>query len=810
MDEGWNPVLEQPEAGSASQDDDESNTEPELQSPKHESPPLKAEPVKSSTPVKSATEPEAPQIKPVVLNLGPNPVKTQTTNGKRKIDEVSNKSNEPVAKRMLTAPMLRTVKLKDGRTVVLKDGKIVATIKSKEATSGAEPVKKAPAKTLSAPVTGKPRTFPTSKPPPIQPNTGEAPPAVGYPMQPMGYPNPYSAPSYYAPQHYPQHTQPVPGYNMVQHARSAPPPEVPAPASRSPEKECAAKRESRWGEAKKYDLKAVVDACCKFLESRTPDDAMQRWKFQGINGYQIRKSLQKNFPYIKVSDFEVERWEEFVLKHVPNSEMVGLNVRLKPSIPNELKRPMEVVVKYLKKHEPKRVEDRVFWKGVGLSVLLGHVQKECPNFKFQRWYKKWKKFVAEIPECQFFQEGNSVSVRLFVENRTEIFERESIRKEVQRVQVSRTKSAAKSLETMTGDISMRMVEKESVTLFDILGQCPIEFPARGPRCTHIQPFELSNYLKNNMFPSAQDESPRWRCQICGEMCRKEEVYIDGFWKKVIEFQEVKNSTPNVVFLYPDGQVGFKRDSEIVKFEILNEQEKIAGRKKEWEVVVLPVTDRFEAEDAEDEPEKKSPSKDNSVPNSSPDTINDDKETIDRSKDNDKTDEQICKKENEEKIETFPPVPMRSTQKNRRKGSSEHKRSISRQKKRRSRSLEKRSNSYERRRPKDHRRGRRRWDHSEEKSRRRRRRSRSRQRERRKTKPTRNPSPAPMENDDNIAVSTSLLDLYEEMVSNTLSTKRGEITIEEAKQLAKLQSQCCVEEPQHLEVLRRLGLSMPSR
>ena len=77
---------------------------------------------------------------------------------------------------------------------------------------------------------------------------------------------------------------------------------------------------------------------------------------------------------------------------------------------------MEVVVNYLRKHEPPRVEDRVFWKGVGLSVLLGYVQKKCPDFKFQRWYKKWKKFVAEIPECQFFQEGNSLSVRLFVVN----------------------------------------------------------------------------------------------------------------------------------------------------------------------------------------------------------------------------------------------------------------------------------------------------------------------------------------------------------------------------------------------------------
>jgi len=762
MDNEWKPVLAEtskPEESANLEDDKKSQSPPKS---------LAIDTGRPPKPTLSQTISKAPQIKPKLLKSTPLPQPT-ITNGKRKIDEVTNKSDEPVAKRMLTAPVLQTVVLKDGRTVVLKDGKIVARIK--------DPVVKKPAKTLSAPVTGKPRTFPTSKPPPIQPNTGEAPPAVGYPPMPMSYPPPHFQPHYFPPQPYPQ---PVPRYNV-------PPTRVPSREpmqstriSPGPERDIAQKRESRWGEIKKYDLKAVITAAQKFMERRTPNDPMQRWKFQGVNGYQIRKNMQKNFPYIKLNNFEVDRWEEFVLKHVPNSEMVGLNVRIKPSVPDQLKHPMEVVVNFLRKHEPPRIEDRVFWKGVGLSVLLGHVQKECPNFKFQRWYKKWKKFVAEIPECQFFQEGNSLSVRLFVENRTEIFERESIRREVSRLRVSRTKSAAKSLKAMTADITLRNVDKESVTLFDILGQCPVEFPARGPRCQHIQPFELSHYLKINMFPESKDENPRWRCQICGEICRKDEVCIDGFWMKVLEHEEIQASKSNIVFLYPDGKVGLKRESgEIPTFEILNEAQMEAGLTYDWEEVVLPPTDRFTSTEFTPESDTGSPNKLDEEESKSPAKI--EKDSIER------------------------PTVVSNTAKKKR--SVDRRRSPPpRDKKRRSRSSEVRSPSFEQRRRRSKERYRRRRDVSEEKPRRRRRRSRSRQRDRRKKK-TRAPSPGA---DEELAmVSTSLLDLYEEMVTNTISTKRGEITADEVNQLSKLRSQCCVEEAQHLEVLKRLGLSMPS-
>lgn len=83
------------------------------------------------------------------------------------------------------------------------------------------------------------------------------------------------------------------------------------------------------------------------------------------------------------------------------------------------------------------------------------------------------------------------------------------------------------------------------------------------------------------------------------------------------------------------------------------------------------------------------------------------------------------------------------------------------------------------------------------------RERERERERDHRPQHKSPPPAKEPSVDN-EVSTSLLELYEEMVSKTIESKGRQLSKADSQKLQTLRAQCGVTEDQHNAVLRRLG------
>lgn len=72
------------------------------------------------------------------------------------------------------------------------------------------------------------------------------------------------------------------------------------------------------------------------------------------------------------------------------------------------------------------------------------------------------------------------------------------------------------------------IDKLVISLKDAITQEPIEYPAKGKFCTHVQCFDLKNYLT-----IVDKLNPRkWNCPICKNRCFN--LFVDGYMKDIIK------------------------------------------------------------------------------------------------------------------------------------------------------------------------------------------------------------------------------------------------------------------------------------
>ena len=78
---------------------------------------------------------------------------------------------------------------------------------------------------------------------------------------------------------------------------------------------------------------------------------------------------------------------------------------------------------------------------------------------------------------------------------------------------------------------------------------PIQIPARGKNCKHMQGFDLSNYLATNSVINGN----RWRCMVCEDFLPVQDLMVDGFISKILDkHRNEVSSARDKVEIYRDG------------------------------------------------------------------------------------------------------------------------------------------------------------------------------------------------------------------------------------------------------------------
>ncbi|KAJ3443995.1 zinc finger miz domain-containing protein [Anaeramoeba flamelloides] len=83
-----------------------------------------------------------------------------------------------------------------------------------------------------------------------------------------------------------------------------------------------------------------------------------------------------------------------------------------------------------------------------------------------------------------------------------------------------------------------------------LSRQPIKVPARSKKCSHLQCFDLGNFLLHS------ENTQTWRCPICRQQAKLEDLLIDGYLKNAFE----KNR------LYGEGKIQIFSDG---KYNVIN-------------------------------------------------------------------------------------------------------------------------------------------------------------------------------------------------------------------------------------------------
>ncbi|VDK70674.1 unnamed protein product [Onchocerca ochengi] len=96
---------------------------------------------------------------------------------------------------------------------------------------------------------------------------------------------------------------------------------------------------------------------------------------------------------------------------------------------------------------------------------------------------------------------------------------------------------------LSGDDDAIQMETLKISLLCPLGKTRMLIPVKSYDCTHLQCFDLSNFLKMN------EKRPTWKCAVCNNGAPYKKLVIDGYFEKVL-----KDTTSNVteVELLHDG------------------------------------------------------------------------------------------------------------------------------------------------------------------------------------------------------------------------------------------------------------------
>eukprot|EP01121_Diplochlamys_sp_Union-15-3_P007402 TRINITY_DN1881_c0_g1_i1.p1 TRINITY_DN1881_c0_g1~~TRINITY_DN1881_c0_g1_i1.p1 ORF type:complete len:231 (+),score=25.49 TRINITY_DN1881_c0_g1_i1:287-979(+) len=91
-----------------------------------------------------------------------------------------------------------------------------------------------------------------------------------------------------------------------------------------------------------------------------------------------------------------------------------------------------------------------------------------------------------------------------------------------------------------------------VSFIDPLGRTRIIYPARGLNCSHIECFDLNNYLLHN------ERVKTWTCPICHKEVKYDSLILDEYFYSIIK----DNQAVNEIQIFKDGTwVVFTEDKE---------------------------------------------------------------------------------------------------------------------------------------------------------------------------------------------------------------------------------------------------------
>jgi len=84
-----------------------------------------------------------------------------------------------------------------------------------------------------------------------------------------------------------------------------------------------------------------------------------------------------------------------------------------------------------------------------------------------------------------------------------------------------------------------------VPIFDLVSLSKIKSPCRSKKCQHINVFDLDVYLNMN------SQMPQWKCPICNQNSKITSIYIDGYFKSIID--SLSDNSVTEVSIHPDGR-----------------------------------------------------------------------------------------------------------------------------------------------------------------------------------------------------------------------------------------------------------------
>ncbi|KAL7077445.1 hypothetical protein ACQ4LE_002902 [Meloidogyne hapla] len=107
---------------------------------------------------------------------------------------------------------------------------------------------------------------------------------------------------------------------------------------------------------------------------------------------------------------------------------------------------------------------------------------------------------------------------------------------------------------LSGDEDDVQMDACKISLVDPLGRMRIKIPSRAADCTHLQTFDLYNYLMMN------EKRPGWKCPVCDKNAIYSKLVIDKYFEDVLK---TVGSSVEEVELLRDGSWGLPKANDTI-------------------------------------------------------------------------------------------------------------------------------------------------------------------------------------------------------------------------------------------------------
>jgi len=116
--------------------------------------------------------------------------------------------------------------------------------------------------------------------------------------------------------------------------------------------------------------------------------------------------------------------------------------------------------------------------------------------------------------------------------------------------IVKTKNYNQSFQFVVNSFDQRNKDLEEtlqiVSISDQVSHAKIKTPCRGQNCQHITVFDLEVYLNMNL------QIPQWKCPICFQPSKLSDIFIDSYFKRIIDSVAEIGDEVVEVSIHPDG------------------------------------------------------------------------------------------------------------------------------------------------------------------------------------------------------------------------------------------------------------------